>query len=57
MIATPESEAERDAIVEDVTSTRVNADRAMHKLKTIGPEFAAVLAGEIFHRDTTEIFP
>jgi transposase len=45
-------EAERDAIVEDGTSTHVNAEkiRALHKLKAIGPEFAAVLVGEIFHR-------
>jgi transposase len=51
MIAT--LEAERDAIVEDVTSTHVNAEkiRSLHKLKAIGPEFAAVLVGEIFHRD------
>src|SRR5215468_9531104 len=51
MIAT--LDAERDAIVEDVTSTHVNAEkiRALHKLKAIGPEFAAVLVGEIFHRD------
>jgi transposase len=51
MIAT--LEAERDAIIEDVTSTHVNAEkiRALHKLKAIGPEFAAVLVGEIFHRD------
>jgi transposase len=50
MIAT--LEAERDAIVGDVTSTHVNAEkiRALHKLKAIGPEFAAVLVGEIFHR-------
>jgi transposase len=51
MIAT--LDAERDAIVADVTSTHVNAEkiRALHKLKAIGPEFAAVLVGEIFHRD------
>ena len=31
----------------------VNAEKiqALHKLKAIGPEFAAVLVGEIFHRD------
>jgi transposase len=46
-------EAERDAIVEDATSTHLNAEkiRALHKLKAIGPEFAAVLVAEIFHRD------
>jgi len=46
-------EAERDAIVEDEASTHVNAEKiqALHKLKAIGPEFAAVLVGEIFHRD------
>jgi len=51
MIAT--LEAERDAIVEDEASTHVNAEKiqALHKLKAIGPEFAAVLVGEIFHRD------
>jgi transposase len=45
-------EAERDAIVEDETSTHLNAEkiRNLHKLKSIGPEFAAVLVGEIFHR-------
>ena len=45
-------EAERDAIVEDEASTHVNAEKiqALHKLKAIGPEFAAVLVGEIFHR-------
>ena len=50
MIAT--LDAERDSIVEDETSTHVNAEkiRALHKLKAIGPEFAAVLVGEIFHR-------
>jgi transposase len=51
MIAT--LEAERDAIVEDEASTHVNAKKTqnLHKLKAIGPEFAAVLVGEIFHRD------
>jgi transposase len=51
MIAT--LEAERDAIVEDEASTHVNAKtiQNLHKLKAIGPEFAAVLVGEIFHRD------
>src|SRR6201984_3376005 len=51
MIAT--LEAERDAIVEDEDSTHVNAKKIqnLHKLKAIGPEFAAVLVGEIFHRD------
>jgi hypothetical protein len=51
MIAT--LEAERDAIVEDEASTHVNAKKIqyLHKLKAIGPEFAAVLVGEIFHRD------
>jgi transposase len=50
MIAT--LEAERDAIVEDEASTHINAKkiRDLHKLKAIGPEFAAVLVGEIFHR-------
>ena len=50
MIAT--LEAERDAIVEDEASTHLNAEkiRNLHKLKSIGPEFAAVLVGEIFHR-------
>ena len=50
MIAT--LEAERDAIVEDEASTDINAKkiRDLHKLKAIGPEFAAVLVGEIFHR-------
>jgi hypothetical protein len=35
-------------------STHVNAEKiqALHKLKAIGPEFAAVLVGEIFHRET-----
>jgi hypothetical protein len=44
---------ERDAIVEDESSMHVNAEKiqALHKLKAIGPEFAAVLVGEIFHRD------
>jgi transposase len=51
MIAT--LEAERDAIVEDEASPHVNAKKIqnLHKLKAIGPEFAAVLVGEIFHRD------
>jgi transposase len=51
MIATLETE--RDAIVADEASTHVNAKkiRNLHKLKAIGPEFAAVLVGEIFHRD------
>jgi transposase len=51
MIAT--LEAERDAIVEDEASTHVNAKKIqdLHKLKAIGPEFATVLVGEIFHRD------
>jgi transposase len=51
MIAT--LEAERDAIVEDAASTHINAKkiRDLHKLKAIGPEFAAVLVGEIFHRN------
>src|ERR1700675_4084807 len=51
MIAT--LEAERDAIVEDEASTHLNAKKIqnLHKLKAIGPEFAAVLVGEIFHRD------
>src|SRR6478672_572946 len=46
-------EAERDIIAEDKASTHVNAEKiqALHKLKAIGPEFAAVLVGEIFHRD------
>jgi transposase len=50
MIAT--LEAERDAIVEDEASTHLNAQKIqnLHKLKAIGPEFAAVLVGEIFHR-------
>jgi transposase len=45
-------EAERDAIVEDEASTHVNAEKIqnLHKLKAIGPEFATVLVGEIFHR-------
>ncbi|HSV24706.1 MAG TPA: IS110 family transposase [Xanthobacteraceae bacterium] len=51
MIAT--LEAERDAIVEDESSAHLNAKKIqhLHKLKAIGPEFAAVLVGEIFHRD------
>jgi transposase len=51
MIAT--LEAERDAIVEDEASTHVNAKKIqnLHKLRAIGPEFAAVLVGEVFHRD------
>ena len=51
MIAT--LEAERDAIVEDEASTHVNAKKIqnLHQLKAIGPEFATVLVGEIFHRD------
>ena len=45
-------EAERDTIVEDEASTHVNAKKIqnLHKLKAIGPEFATVLVGEIFHR-------
>jgi transposase len=51
MIAT--LEAERDAIVADEASTHLNAEKiqTLHKLKAIGPEFAAVLVGEIFHRN------
>jgi len=43
MIAT--LEAERNAIVEDEASTHVNAKKIqnLHKLRAIGPEFAAVL--------------
>ena len=50
MIAT--LEAERNSIVEDEASTHINAKKIhnLHKLKAIGPEFAAVLLGEIFHR-------
>ena len=46
-------EAERDAIVEEESSTHINANKIknLYKLKAIGPEFAAVLVGEIFHRD------
>src|ERR1700738_774427 len=46
-------EAERDAIVEDEASTHVHAKKIqnLHKLKAIGPEFAAVLVGEVFHRE------
>ena len=48
-------EAERDIIAEDKALTHVNAEKiqALHKLKVIGPEFAAVLVGEIFHRVTS----
>jgi transposase len=51
MIAT--LEAERNAIVADEASTHVNAKKiqTLHKLKAIGPEFATVLVGEIFHRN------
>jgi transposase len=51
MIAT--LEAERDAIVDDEASTHLNAKKIqnLHKLKAIGPEFATVLVGEIFHRN------
>jgi transposase len=51
MIAT--LEAERDAVVADEASTHLNAEKiqTLHKLKAIGPEFAAVLVGEIFHRN------
>ena len=51
MIAT--LEAERDAIIENKASTHINSAKiqALHKLKAIGPEFATVLVGEIFHRD------
>jgi transposase len=46
-------EAERNAIVADEASTHLNAKKiqTLHKLKAIGPKFAAVLVGEIFHRD------
>jgi transposase len=49
----PTLETERDAIVEDEASTHVNAQKIqnLHQLKAIGPEFAAVLVGEVFHRD------
>src|SRR6476661_4787958 len=45
-------EAERDAIVEDESSTHLTAEKIqnLHKLKAIGPEFAAVLVGEIFRQ-------
>ena len=51
MIAT--LEAERNAIVEDEASTHINAKKIqnLHLLKAIGPEFAAVLVGEVFHRN------
>jgi transposase len=51
MIAT--LEAERNALVEDQASRHPNAKKiqTLHKLKAIGPEFAAVLVGEIFQRD------
>ena len=57
MIAT--LEAERDAIVEDEASTHLNAEKIqnLHKLKAIGPEFAAVLVGEIFHRELQQSPP
>jgi transposase len=45
-------EAERDAIVRDQASAHLNAQKiqALHKLRAIGPEFAAVLVGEVFYR-------
>jgi transposase len=50
MIAT--LEAERDAIVGDAASAHLHAKKiqALHQLKAIGPEFAAVLVGEVFYR-------
>jgi transposase len=46
-------EAERDAIIDEKAPTHINAAKiqALHKFKAIGPEFATVLVGEIFHRD------
>jgi transposase len=51
-------EAERDAIVKEEKAasrgscTHANAEkiRRLHRLKSIGPEFATVLVGEVFYR-------
>ena len=45
-------EAERDAVVGDQASVHLNAQKiqALYKLRAIGPEFAAVLVGEVFYR-------
>jgi transposase len=47
-----EVEAERDAIVKEEASQHINAAKikALADLKSIGPEFATTLVGEIFYR-------
>jgi transposase len=50
-----EIDAERDAIASARLSGHTNAKKIQHlvKLKAIGPEFATVLAGEVFYRRFT----
>ena len=45
-------EAERDATVADAAPARLNAKKIkdLHRLRSIGPEFATVLVGEVFFR-------
>jgi transposase len=45
-------EKERDAIITDKASTHPNAVKIkkLHRLRSIGPEFATVLVGEVFFR-------
>jgi transposase len=45
-------EAERDAVVSDTASTHVNAKKIqdLHKLRSIGPEFATQLVNEVYYR-------
>jgi transposase len=45
-------EKERDAIVHDEASAHPNAAKIkeLHRLRSIGPEFATVLVGEVFYR-------
>src|SRR6202049_2581878 len=45
-------EAERDATLADAAPARLNAKKIkdLHRLRSIGPEFATVLVGEVFFR-------
>lgn len=48
-------EAERDAIIKDAAPQHLNAGKikALAHLKSIGPEFATTLVGEVFYRSFT----
>lgn len=48
-------EAERDAVIKEAAPQHLNADKikALANLKSIGPEFATTLVGEVFYRTFT----